>query len=109
MALVHQATCPTCGQVHMVTGMRSVYAGPVVEVCGECVVREAKRSVENAHLAAYRAACERFAYAGSHVNDVMKEAAFKVLLRRVCKGRTEVETLRNIESFWNEVRKEVES
>ena len=109
MALVHQATCPTCGQVHMVTGMRSVYAGPAVEVCGECLVREAWARAEESKENAIRAARNQFRDNWPLAEKVRHVAEFKVLLRLVCAGKTEVETLRNIERFWNEVRKEVES
>lgn len=109
MALVHQATCPTCGQVHMRTGMRSVYAGPAVEVCGECVEREAWAKVGEAQESARDAIRERYPWAKEMFHTILDDAKFKVLLRLVCKGRTEVETLRNIASYWDEVRKEVES
>ena len=109
MALVHQATCPTCGQVHTRIGMRSVYAGPAVEVCGECVEREAHAHVEEAKENAIRAARDRFPENWELADRVRRIAEFDVLLRLVCKGRTEVETLRNIASYWDEVRKEVES
>ena len=109
MALLHQATCPTCGQVHMRTGMRSVYAGPEVAVCGECVEREAHARAEEAKENAIRAARSRFPENWPLAERVRHVAEFKVLVRLVCKGRTEVETLRNITSYWDEVRKEVES
>lgn len=108
MALVYQATCPKCGQVHLKTGMRSVYAPPAVEVCGECVLREAKQAVEDAECEARSAALRLYNYT-LNASAAVDEAKLDVLFDLATEGANDLATLRRQEAFWKRVQKAIES
>jgi len=117
MALLTEATCPKCGQVHAVTGVHSVF-GTNVQVCGECLVREARDTAENAKQEAYAASRRRFGY-GERANTVVDHAEKDVTVRLLCEGGfsvppnlgrrgRELQVLKNLRRYWERVREEIE-
>ena len=108
MALVSPATCPTCGQAHNVVGMRSVYA-PTVELCLECIERNAAADVGQANEAARWSARTLASGDRALAEKVLRNAEHQVMVRMLCKGNTDLQTLKNLRRYWERVRAEVES
>lgn len=110
MALVRQATCPTCGQVYSKSVSSYEYgrAHDLISQCGECAVEVARERVEDARASAYASAMGRFTYP-EVAREQIARAELKVLLELACRGRTDLETQKNLAKYWDEVRKEIES
>jgi hypothetical protein len=117
MTLTTEATCPKCGQVHSVSGPRSIYVKSI-EVCGECLVREAREAAENAKQEAYATSRRKLGF--GHLGDTVVERAEQTVMRELlCEGGFSVpsnlgrvgrqlKVLKNLRRYWELVQQEIE-